>query len=598
MADLPAELWTQIFDLAADEDVIFHPALPTTMAESVWFKNFFGDWTLRSPQDAIELVQRRSYATKKSIVLTCKRWRDIGAELLFRCLFFTSATRLSALCALLDSTPVSSSSTASHSLGWWTRRIHLTRFNINNTNSNVIDALTTLIRHCPNLEIFILDSFISLDAFSAIADTLTTYNRKSLRTIHFKLPHAALRKAILALEGLPHIFAAQLEFTDDDDASTDDLDSSTSDAGDLDSIAATPHLGSTSSLPLTLPSLHQLHLHGHTHAFLAQATHWSLPALRHLAINCGTHRTLLPDVPAFLVAHNHGTGLRFLDLYSIPAMPVQSILSVCPGLRGLAFNADWRLGLEGDDDTTPPLTHDHITHIGLHGLAYAFGVGLAAAHAEGDPLPALLVGRANDLVVNAVCDKARFPKLERVRVVSGGVLRELERAGGPEGADVVDDRGRGYEYRGGVMGGAAGSGMERWERWWEACSRVGVRLEDCTGGLLGVLPGEGEMGSDEDDDDENDDGSEEEYEEEEYDEEEYEEGDTTNREWKISIPPMEDDEAQPGGGHLTELRKLLEECRAMAEGREVEGGYLHESEETRMMFPEIRVVDVDAGEDV
>jgi len=63
--DLPDELWQQIFDLAADEDVIFSYGLPTNMAECAWYKNAFGEWALRTPQEAINLVQRRSYATKK-----------------------------------------------------------------------------------------------------------------------------------------------------------------------------------------------------------------------------------------------------------------------------------------------------------------------------------------------------------------------------------------------------------------------------------------------------------------------------------------------------------------------------------------------------
>ena len=62
---LPSEIWNQIFDLASDEDVIFQYGLPTVMAESAWFKNPFGEWTLRSPQEAINLVQRRAYFTKK-----------------------------------------------------------------------------------------------------------------------------------------------------------------------------------------------------------------------------------------------------------------------------------------------------------------------------------------------------------------------------------------------------------------------------------------------------------------------------------------------------------------------------------------------------
>lgn len=63
--ELPAELWTSIFDLAADEDVIFQYGLPTVMAESAWYMTAFGQWTLRTPQEALNLIQRRSYVTKK-----------------------------------------------------------------------------------------------------------------------------------------------------------------------------------------------------------------------------------------------------------------------------------------------------------------------------------------------------------------------------------------------------------------------------------------------------------------------------------------------------------------------------------------------------
>ena len=63
--DLPAELWTQIFDLAADEDILFIHALPTSFGESVWWRDHTGRWRLRSPQQAMNLLQARSYATKK-----------------------------------------------------------------------------------------------------------------------------------------------------------------------------------------------------------------------------------------------------------------------------------------------------------------------------------------------------------------------------------------------------------------------------------------------------------------------------------------------------------------------------------------------------
>jgi hypothetical protein len=65
MEFVPAEIWTQIFNLAADEDVIFQYGLPTTMAESAWYKSALNEWVLRSPGEALNLVQMRSYKTKK-----------------------------------------------------------------------------------------------------------------------------------------------------------------------------------------------------------------------------------------------------------------------------------------------------------------------------------------------------------------------------------------------------------------------------------------------------------------------------------------------------------------------------------------------------
>jgi hypothetical protein len=66
--DLPSELWTHIFDFTVDEDLLFQYALPTSMAESAWFKTVYGDWALRTPQEALNLIQRRNYATKKVCV--------------------------------------------------------------------------------------------------------------------------------------------------------------------------------------------------------------------------------------------------------------------------------------------------------------------------------------------------------------------------------------------------------------------------------------------------------------------------------------------------------------------------------------------------
>jgi hypothetical protein len=66
MPELPSEIWSQIFDLAADEDILFLPGIPTAMAESAWYRDIIVDeWRLRSPREAINMLQRRSYAIKK-----------------------------------------------------------------------------------------------------------------------------------------------------------------------------------------------------------------------------------------------------------------------------------------------------------------------------------------------------------------------------------------------------------------------------------------------------------------------------------------------------------------------------------------------------
>jgi hypothetical protein len=168
--------------------------------------------------------------------------------------------------------------------------------------------------------------------------------------------------------------------------------------------------------------------------------------------------------------------------------------------------------------------HEHIAHIGLHGLLFAFGVGLASAYATHDPLRALPVQFTNDVNFSALISsqKASFPRLERVRVLNQTVLTDLERADGPQG-----------------------TGMERWERWAGMCEAVGVRLEDCTGALLGTLPQK--------------------YEDEEQEEEEES---LEDDEYYYTDEEVEVEPPRPGGVGLAELRALLEECRKMSEERE------------------------------
>jgi hypothetical protein len=224
-------------------------------------------------------------------------------------------------------------------------------------------------------------------------------------------------------------------------------------------------------------------------------------------------------------------------------MPLARILAACPSLTTIAFNTDWRIVRPDDDEedpTAPPLAHDRLTNVGLHGLAYAFGVGYAAGHAQEAPIPAFLVTSANDRTITALCESARFPALRRVRALSRSLLVELDRANGPA---------------------EEGGGMARWERWWEECRGAGIRLDDCTGALLGELPqdppDESESESEEDDDEE--------------------------EEWKFTVPPTQSVESG-----LEDLRPLLEECRAMDKGRD--DNYMFNDPGIQAIFPGISPV--------
>ncbi|KIJ63862.1 hypothetical protein HYDPIDRAFT_168287 [Hydnomerulius pinastri MD-312] len=506
---LPPELWSHIFDLAADEDTIFYPGLQTSMAQSTWSKSVWGDWTVRTPQDTINIIQRRSYATKKSIITACKTWRRLGTEFLVRCLFFDDPTKLRDLCGILD---------RDSSLGWWARRLHITHF-LSGRGPRMDDFETPLIsilQQCPNLEIFIVDWPMST-AFGPIADTLGTYCH-NLRTVHWHVPSELLSKVIWALDTLPNLVSVHVEF----DAAVKESDAIT--------------LGSAQDVKLRLPNLQQLFLKGFCQDFLEQAIGWALPMLRSFSFNFGTSQHDVPDVVSFLA--QHGTSLLFLDLNCIPALDVRTILDLCPILATFCFNLDWKITPAPNPDADPdhpedeamlPVTlanrpHAHIMHIGLHGCLYAFGVGYAAAYADADPVRTIMIHQTNDRNFKAIT-KATFPKLERVRVLSPTVLQDLNENNGP-----------------------AETCFGRWERWWEMCTNMRVRLEDCSGGVLGNLPQDPE--------------------DEEYDSDELAEGE----EYEY-VTDEEVEEERSGSVSITELRQLLEECRRMSEEREEESPF-------------------------
>jgi hypothetical protein len=356
-------------------------------------------------------------------------------------------------------------------------------------------------------------------AFGPVVDALATYAFRKLHTVQWNVPGEALPKVIWALDSLPLLIAVHVDFDTP-----------------VPCTQETANLGSATDLPLQLPFLQQLSLRGYVEEIVEQSTGWDLPALTSLSIDSGTSVQDVPDIVEFL--KNHGTNLALLDLNVTPLLDVRTILDLCPNLSTFTFNADWRVHPH-DDFASALTTHPHanITTIGLHGLSHAFGVGLAAAFATTDPIGTRITCRSNDLNVAALT-KANFPKLQRVRALNRNMLGDLNKENGPS---------------------VENGGYQRWNKWWNRCAAAGIRLEDCTGQVLGTLPPVEEEGDSEEEEEEDGDGDEDESEEEEED---------SRDGWGSEIDESDFPALPEGNGRTMELTRLLQEVRAMNEGRD------------------------------
>jgi len=441
----------------------------------------------------------------QAIMFTCKQWYRVAYHLLFRCLFLSDIIRLPPLCLVLDQYAW---------LGWYVKRLHLVRYYNPRRFSepHVENMLVTVIQHCPNLELFTVEWSIT-SSFPAIADSLASYSPKSLRSVQWKIGLDCLAGLIWALDALPSLVSISINF--ENVSISDTLPDGASEACE----DASPLLGTASHISLSLDCLQQLTLRGHSQEFIEQAIGWTFPALQSFTLDFAAHRDNLPDVEEFL--KHHGTQLTFLDLNTIPALDLPGILASCPMLKSFSFNPDWRLPFHADANDGGPATllrepHPHITHIGLHQLLHAFlppSQSTTNGIHGGGALPqvaTMLLQRTNDLTFSQLT-RTLFPALKVVRVLNRTLLAGLERENGPED-----------------------EGYARYERWEAQCDAQGVRLEDCTGALLGDLP----LDSDD------------EWEEEDS-EYEYEEAEV-----------VEEGALQPS--NVKELRDLLDEIRRMS----------------------------------
>ncbi|KAI0305219.1 hypothetical protein B0F90DRAFT_1625294 [Multifurca ochricompacta] len=451
ICDLPAELLTDIFEQVVYDDSLVDSSHPTSMSLSRWDRRpSKRDWVLVSPYEDVHSKQTTTYTTTKAIMFTCKQWYRIAYHLLFRCIFLSDISRLAPLCFVLDRYTW---------LGWYVKRLHLVRYYSPRrfTISHVENMLVTVIQHCPNLELFTVEWTIT-PSFPAIADSLVCFSAKSLRSVQWKIGPDCLAGLIWALDALPSLYPYPLI-------------SKSIDVSDPTFEDTSPLLGTASHISLTLSCLQQLTVRGLSQEFIEQATGWTFPVLQSFTLDFAAHRDNLPDITEFL--KHHGAQLTFLDLNTIPALDLPGILAACPMLTSFSFNPDWRLSFhaESNDDGLATLMrepHSRITHLGLHQLLHAFLPPSQGTNgAPGSSLPqvaTMLLQRTNDLTFSQLTRKM-FPALKVVRLLNRTLLAGLERQDGPED-----------------------EGYARWERWEAQCETEGVRLEDCTGALLGDLP--------------------------------------------------------------------------------------------------------------
>ncbi|KAK1227084.1 hypothetical protein PQX77_009917 [Marasmius sp. AFHP31] len=557
---LPDELWIQIFEMALEEDILLQPVLPTSGSEYAWYiddSKKEKEWALRSPQEALALVQKENWDTKRALWMSCRRFNNLVSPYLYRCLTFDNPALIPRFNRSLNLTVNEDEKGKQKKeetiLSRFTKRIFVQHAKLQ--NDTLVESLSLLLSHTSGLQSLIIDSHSSFSlfpapsAFASLAQAITsTPIRKTLHTLHLHaVPYESLSHFILTLDSVRrNLVVAHVHISPP--------------KGEED-----VKVGSMGGAQIALDKLRQLSLSGRFGALMDQMIcgAWDVPELKALSVDVGSGRVEMPDLVGFLCGGTFGTAggesvggisagegdnvwkgvgekLWFLDIQASalqPELNIAKILDTCTQLRTFGFNADWRFPgpgnhLPGQNQqqeqgqaqiTLPGAPHHNIHTVLLHGLSYAFNSGLNA-QGGGGGFMAHFIRRSNDMNFAALA-KEQFPSLKRIRVANERVLKELERNGGPSsGSDVAEaaagtnanDGGGGWatvfsqatavlNHSSSVNPYGAGGGMHRWERWYDRCAALGIRLEDCTGGTLGELPppiGDEESGSEDEDEDE------------------------------------------------------------------------------------------------
>jgi hypothetical protein len=176
------------------------------------------------------------------------------------------------LCTTLNSEPV---------LGQRTRRMHIGQRAhfafVNEGPTCHSDTFSLTVRHCPNLEILIIEGIIH-NSFSSIVTSLFTHCSKSLRTVHWVVPFRQLPQVIWALHSLSSLTYVHIGFSSYQSSWAD-------------------HPGVANDIILELHNLRQLSLEDVAQEFMERACRWNMPSLESFSLDLRNNHTELHPVP-------------------------------------------------------------------------------------------------------------------------------------------------------------------------------------------------------------------------------------------------------------------------------------------------------------
>jgi len=384
----------------------------------------------------------RSAKNKLAVVLTCKHWSVLGAELMYRTIVVRKRSSLVALLDTLDS---------KSERGSWIKGLflyHDSRFGQCDLKQDDINQLLTrLIRYCPTLRALVFDPFTELcNAFwekPELFDVIRTFT--TLRFVSWYIIFGAKFSMANAFANKPNLSSLRLQNAFDLPNDFVDSDSSS----------------------IHLPSLETLSISNVTKLSLTYVSSWSMPNLISLDIDFGFDEDIDEDVKLLLRV----CGAKLLTLnfraYYNHSMDVQSFLFLCPNLTALSLDINRHL-----QEHIVPSPHQNLSRIGFHSRDTLFSF----PEDETDPPFWRSHRREGPLRIKKLSNlsKVNFPRLSSIRIMSRLVVTHYLRRGRMEALDVAKS--------------------VAWTELYRRCAVEGIRLEDSTGREFGLPPFSGVPG--------------------------------------------------------------------------------------------------------